>query len=122
MEFKSHEARVRSVATWHLLELRDALKVAGWTVIAEHPGDDRQISATWELRKTGLPAAALVDFEGIDDLKTLPIERSYGCHLRDRSQPALYFRRKGHAGSRSRHLWLRDLADFVESLSTMSPD
>jgi len=105
------------MARWHLDELRTALEGIGWRIAAELPGDDYRVSATWELRRSGYPAGAVVDFEGLDDLKVLPIEQSYGCHTRG-AEHSLYFRRRGQSGSPARARWRRELDSFVKSVGS----
>ena len=97
------------MATWHLDELRRALERRGWRSI-ELPGDDYRISATWQLSRAGDDRVVHVDFDGLDDMQTLPIERSYGCSLRETGD-GLYFRRR-----RSHEIWLSELRTFVDSL------
>jgi hypothetical protein len=57
-----------------------------------------------------------IDFDGMDDMACLPLEESYGCHIRGRSSKEeaawLYFRRP----NKSRPLWEKDLAAFVLAL------
>ena len=57
-----------------------------------------------------------IDFAGIDDLRMLPIEESYGCHARNCPDHGLYFRRKGSSDSVKREIWLSELKAFVASL------
>ena len=54
----------------------------------------------------------LIDFDGLDDLRTLPLDESYGCQARGFGR-RLYVRRRGARGSLSRDEWLTDLAAFV---------
>ena len=72
------------MAEWHLKELRNAIERSGWRFVAEHPLDDLYISASWEFKRGGKEPVLWIDFGGIDDLRTLPIERSYGCQARHR--------------------------------------
>lgn len=109
------------MAKWHLDELRNALERRGWRYEGELPGDDYRISATWRFGRSGRDTFLLIDFEGLDDLRTLPITESYACHVRG-SQHALYFRRRGHRGSRSRDHWLQELAAFVAVLDAPVTD
>jgi hypothetical protein len=53
------------------------------------------------------------DFEGLDDMRTLPLAQSYGCELRGTRgvSPGLYFRR-----ARSAVMWKRELAAFVAAV------
>lgn len=97
----------------HLRALEEALARRGWRVVAVHPGDDYQISATWEIQRSGQPSL-LLDFDGMDAAgdRCLPIEQSHGCQVRGRSALDLYFRRV----NKSRSLWEQELAAFVLAL------
>jgi hypothetical protein len=97
------------MALWHLEKLRASLERRGWSC-ADLPGDNYAISATWELRRPRDHRVLHVDFEGLDDMRTLPIEQSYGCKLRE-TGAGLYFRRQ-----RTVQLWEEELSAFVEAL------
>jgi hypothetical protein len=103
----------------HLRALEEALLRKGWRVIAVYPGDGYRISATWEVQRSSRQPNRFIDFDGLDDMVCLPLEESYGCHVRGR--PAkdeaawLYFRRP----NRSRDLWEQDLAAFVLALDNV---
>ena len=104
------------MANWHLDELRSALEKRDWHLTAELPGDDYKISATWELRRPGDSRALFIEFEGNDDLRVLPIEKSYACYARN-TKYSLYFRRRGESRSTARARWRRELLQFVEAAS-----
>jgi len=102
---------------WHLQEIRDALESRGWRFVAEHPGDNYRISATWQIeRSTKKPI--FIDFEGLDDLITLPLEQSYGCKVRGSDSHGLYFGRQGVGGSGRRQKWQQDLQQFLVELDS----
>jgi hypothetical protein len=105
-----------AVSKPHLLALEEALLRKGWRVVAVHPGDDYRISATWEIQRSSRGPSLFIDFDGLDDLACLPLEESYGCHVRGRpakdETARLYFRRP----NKSRTLWEQDLAAFVLAL------
>ena len=103
------------MAAWHLDELRAALEKRGWRVTAELPGDDYKISGTWELRRSGDERSLLLDFEGLDDMRTLPLTESYACQVRGTKQ-SIYFGRRGENGSSVRERWKSELAAFVRSV------
>lgn len=105
------------MARWHLDELRDALERKGWRVVAELPGDDYRVSATWELQRSGDPRSLLIDFDGLDDLNVLPLDESYACRVRG-TDCSLYFGRRGETGSAKRTHWRDELKAFVESFNT----
>lgn len=105
------------MAEWHLKELRNAIERSGWRFVAEHPGDNYSISASWEFKRGDKEPALWIDFEGLDDMRTLPIEQSYACAVRDQRTPGLYFRRKGSSDSAKREIWLKELREFAASLN-----
>jgi hypothetical protein len=100
----------------HLRALEEALLRKGWRILAVHPGDDYRISATWEIQRNNCEPSLFIDFDGLDDMACLPLEESYGCHIRGRSAKDetawLYFRRP----NKSRELWEKDVAAFVLTL------
>jgi hypothetical protein len=102
------------MADWHLQAIRSALEARGW-VIVEQPGDDYRISGTWELRRPRDERVLRIDFEGLDDMRTLPLDQSYGCQVRgtEGTPPGLYLRR-----ARAKELWNAELAAFVTFVET----
>ena len=105
------------MAVWHLQELRNAFEQKGWRVIAEHPGDDYRVSATWEIQRSTEEPSIFIDFEGLDDLVTLPLEQSYGCQIRGKdSSRGLYFGRKGEGNSARQENWRQALREFISEL------
>jgi hypothetical protein len=98
------------MADWHLTDIEEALKRRGWRIVERLPGDDYRVSATWQLERGNDKRNVLIDFDGLDDLKTLPIEQSYSCTQRG-ARNSLYFRRKG-----ARNEWHAELAAFVLAL------
>lgn len=103
------------MAQWHLDELRNALESRGWQLHAELSGDERRISATWVIHRG---SALMIDFEGLDDLCVLPVERAYACAARN-SPHSLFFSRRGTHDAIVRRRWLQQLKHFVESLDTL---
>jgi len=97
------------MAIWHLDELTDALERRGWRCV-QLAGDGYRISATWELKRAGDDRVLHVDFDGLDDMRTLPLAESYGCSVRETGR-VLYFRRQ-----RTRELWFSELREFVSDL------
>ena len=102
------------MAGWHLDDLRAALERKGWNIV-ELEGDDYRVSGTWQLRRSNDPRTVFVDFEGLDDLKTLPLEQSYACRVRG-TRNSLYFGRRGKSGSASRERWRTELGLFVDTV------
>jgi hypothetical protein len=105
------------MAQWHLNDLRASFERYGWRVVAELPGDDYKISGSWELLRGGNVSVLIIDFEGIDDMSTLPINEAYACRIRG-SEHSLYFGRRGSSGSAARDRWRGELASFVVAAST----
>lgn len=98
------------MADWHLTDIEEALKRRGWRIVERLPGDDYRISATWRIERGNDQRAVLIDFDGLDDLKILPIGQSYSCTQRSTGN-SLYFRRKG-----ARDDWHAELTAFVLAL------
>ena len=96
---------------WHQEEMRNALNRRGWRIVAEHAGDDRAISGSWELERSTNRPRQWIEFEGQDDLHCLTMPQSYGCHLRSDRSIGLYFPRQ-----RSRATWRLDLLEFIDRL------
>jgi hypothetical protein len=96
----------------HLDELSKALTQRGWSVGAL-PNVGEEVCGSWVVRR-GLEGVAIhIDFDRLDgDGKVVPIEKSYGCSIRERPSSGLHF----SAINRSRKRWKRDLSEFVRSL------
>jgi hypothetical protein len=104
------------MADWHLTDLRAALERRGWRFEGELPGDDYRISATWSFARSGTPAQVLlIDFDGLDDTRTLPLNESYGCSARGTTS-SLYFRRRGTNDPPARERWESELSNFVRAI------
>lgn len=98
----------------HLCALETALARKGWRVVAVYPGNDYDIASTWEIRRNASAPSLFIDFDGLmlDGDGCLPLEKSYGCMLRNRSSIGLYFRRV----NKSREHWEQDLTQFMRAL------
>ncbi|HXG68394.1 MAG TPA: hypothetical protein VNO70_25085 [Blastocatellia bacterium] len=107
------------MANWHLEELRNALERRGWRIVSELPGDGYAISASWEIQRSDKAPSLFIDFNGLADMVTLPIEKSYGCQVRGYESLSLYFRKRGETGSNRKQIWQSDLKQFIESLDTI---
>src|SRR5215831_6643233 len=79
------------MADWHLRELRASLEKRGWRVAAKLPGDDRAFCGSWNLKRAGNTRDLMIDFEGLDEKRVLPMSESYACRARGTSH-TLYFR------------------------------
>ena len=96
------------MAQWHLDGLRDALSKKGWDVVAELAGNDYDVSGSWQIQRSTKQLPLHIDFEGLDDMQTLPMERAYACRLRERSKLSLHFSRQ--------RTWDAGLRTFVSEL------
>ena len=101
------------MADWHLSELRGSIEKVGWRFVAEHPSENIYFSGSWEFHRDASEPNLFIDFNGIDDLVPLPMNESYGCHVRGDQANGLYFSRKGTDGSERRETWRRELKEFV---------
>lgn len=75
----------------HLENLRNKLEQIGWIVAEELEGNDYDISAVWLITRPNGSKKLHIDFQGLDDMVTLPIEKSYGCKVREFPKISLYF-------------------------------
>jgi hypothetical protein len=104
------------MAQRHLDELQAALSKHGWRLEEVLLGDDHSISGSWALvRNPNRYGRVVLDFDGMDELKVLPLVKSYACTLRGTGQ-SLYFRRRGLNGSAARQRWQRELEEFVAGI------
>jgi hypothetical protein len=103
------------VAEWHLQQLESQLVKHGWRIAEIHGGDGYRVSATWEIVRGD--ARVLLDFEGLDDMMTLPLEDAYAVHVRDGERLGLYFGKKP-SEARPNRSWDDDLLAFVAALDS----
>jgi hypothetical protein len=101
------------VADWHLRELDEQLSPRGWHIEAVFRGNDYDISASWKIVRGDLEH--VLDFEGLDDLDTRPLERAYGVRVRDRESSGLYFGRRP-SDARPNRRWEHELDALVAAL------
>jgi len=96
------------MANWHLDELEKSLNAIGWEIVDRLEGNNYDISGSWNIqRKT----KHRIDFNGLDDLITLPLEKSYGCYITEPSI-SLYFHKKGPT-------WKNALAEFIHKVNEL---
>lgn len=96
------------MAQWHLDSLRDALRKKGWEIVRELPGNDHGLSGSWQIQRSTKRPSLHIDFEGLDDLQTLPMTRAYACRLREHTKLTLYFSRQ--------RTWQAGLRAFITEL------
>ena len=97
------------MAEWHLKDLRNALESRGWRIVNELPSRHLYISGTWEIERDGKRLS--IDFNGIDDLNTLPMEKSYGCGVEGKIK-----------GSERAKTWKNELEKFVRGLDNFADE
>ena len=97
----------------HLRQLRNELERHHWKIIAEEDGNDYDISAVWVIERPDGSNQLHIEFMGLDDLETMPIEKSYGCSIKEAPSIEAYFARI----SRS---WPKELSEFIKKLERFS--
>lgn len=96
----------------HLSNLKNALEARSWQIVDEQDGNDYDISGVWVIARPDGTSRLHILFQGLDDMNTLPLERAYGCRLRELPHVGLSFARI----SRS---WRPQLDKFIDSLDTV---
>jgi hypothetical protein len=89
----------------HLADLRSHLAHRRWRIVRELPGDDRAASAIWEISHASPTTSLHLVFEGLHENGVLPVERAYGCRLREDPTISAYFARVGRS-------WPKELEAF----------
>lgn len=96
----------------HLEQLRNTLEKNHWKVCGELPGNDYEISALWKISRPDGSARLTIAFQGLDDMDTLPVEKSYGCWVLEKPTISAYFSRKNRS-------WPSELERFVRDLNAI---
>ena len=104
------------MAQWHLDDLRQSLEQRGWHIVTEQICDEYRIAATWEIQRSTQVEPLHLDFEGLDDTKTLPLTECYSCYIRENRTVSIYFSRKGHKSSSHRKNWIDEISEFLIQL------
>ncbi len=99
----------------HLKDIRRCLEKAHWRVVEELGGDGYRVSGVWVVERPDGTNRFHLEFGGLDDMQTLPIERSYSCEVREAPHISCYF-------SKPRRGWPRELAKFEEELLAWRTD
>lgn len=94
---------------YHLHDIKTALNDNHWKVIDELPGNDYDIAAVWQIARPNGLNILHIEFEGLDDMKTLPIERAYAIKIREAPDIGAYF-------SRPSRSWITELEQFMSKL------
>ena len=93
----------------HLLDLRRALEQHHWVVAEELDGNDYSISGSWLVKRIDGSTVVHIDFQCLDILETLPIEKAHACEVRENREISAYFARKNRT-------WPSELASFIHEL------
>lgn len=93
----------------YLNDIRQCLEKAHWKVTQELDGDGYRISGVWVVERPDGTGRFHLDFQGLDDKRTLPIEESYACEIREAPDVSCYFSRQGRS-------WPQELAGFEKKL------
>ena len=75
----------------HLSELETALEQKGWRLISREKGDGYRVSGVWRVQRSARVPPTEILFAGLDDMRTLPVERAYACEVKDHKDISLYF-------------------------------
>ncbi len=79
------------MAERHLDHIKDAPMQRGWRVSIAGDGNDYDTSGTWQINREAKVGPLHIDFNGLDDMSTLPVNEAYGCRVRERPDISLYF-------------------------------
>ena len=93
-----------------LTALRNALETNHQVLISEKQGNDYDVSAIWVISRPDGKTKLHIEFDGLDDMKTLSIEESFGCSVREIPNLDLYF-------ARINRTWDEALLKFVDDLN-----
>jgi hypothetical protein len=104
------------MAKWHLEQLQLALERKGWRIVAEYPGDEDHIAATWEIERSNNEKPILIDFVCLGATNTMQVEQSDYCSVRRSESLSLHFQKQGYRGSERRQAWQSDLCQFIREL------
>lgn len=97
----------------HLKHLRTALENDNWLMLDELRGNEYDISGYWVIARPNGDTEFSLAFEGLDDMRTLPLEQAYGCHIEGHKEVSLYFGKMGKS-------FPRELTRFVSQLSCLT--
>jgi hypothetical protein len=98
-----------NLSTRHLIDIKTALERRHWHVVEELPGNDYNVSAVWRIARPDGSDIFHLEFEGLDDLETRPVERAYGIKVREAPDVGAYLARLSRT-------WPMELDQFINSL------
>lgn len=98
---------------YHIEDLRNQLHNNDWNILKELEGNDLDISGYWIIKHLHYPNKFItLAFEGMDDLKVLPVESSYACFLSENPSISLYFSKNNPKA------WKKKLDEFVSNMES----
>ena len=97
----------------HLRVLRKSLEDNYWVVDEELPGNDYNVSAYWKISRPNGDSSMCLEFAGLDDLETFPIEKAYACTEVGKPEVSCYFGKVSKS-------FAQELSNFIEGLSSVS--
>ena len=98
----------------HIEDLRKKLNEHHWVISEELEGNELDISGYWVINQLYEPNKSLtLGFEGMDDLKVLPMEKSYACFVSEKPSVLLYFSKNNPK------MWKKNLEEFVLNLNSV---
>ena len=97
----------------HLTELRKILENSHWVIASEFEGNEYDVSGVWQVSRPDGANKMHIEFEGLDDMNTLPVEESYGCRVKEAPNINLHFSRVGRS-------WSEELTKFINELNNVA--
>lgn len=91
--------------------LRKSLEDNHWVVDEELPGNDYNVSAYWKISRPNGESAMRLEFAGLDDLETFPIEKAYACSVVGNLEVSCDFGKVSKS-------FPKELSNFIERLSS----
>ncbi len=101
------------MSDFHLTQLEAALERNHWYVAERRPSDGYRYSAIWIITRPDESTPLSLQFDGLDDMETLPLEKSYACNIAEFPEVNLYFARKGRS-------WNEGLKQFINQLNMLN--
>jgi len=94
-----------------LKQLRNTLERNHWKVLEELPGDDYRFSGYWRITRPDNSSPLTIAFNGLDDMETYPMEKSYGFEILEYPEIGAYM------GKHKTKAWPKELEKFIKKLN-----
>lgn len=94
-----------------LNQLRNRLEKNHWKVLDELPGDDYRYSGFWKISRPDNSSPLTIGFNGLDNMETYPIEKSYGFQLIEHPEISAYM------AQHTQKSWPAELQSFMNQLN-----